>query len=89
MERSVCSQERGEEKGNLHLQCVGSFGLLRTFETPVKLNAAMREHMRDNAGIATKDRIKLVIKQLEGAQTFDGEGDVAVHGYVSAVTRWG
>ncbi|CAN0141417.1 unnamed protein product [Ectocarpus sp. 13 AM-2016] len=68
--RFVGSQERGEEKRNLHMQCVGTWALMKTFDTPTKLNAAMRKHIRDKSGIASNDRIKIVVKPLEGKQTF-------------------
>ena len=70
--RGVCSQERGHEKGNLHLQIVPTFGVKPTFATSAKLHAAVRKHMREKSGIASKDRIKVVFKQLEGIQNWDG-----------------
>lgn len=85
----VCSLERGQEKGNLHLQVVAAFGVMRTFETPAKLQAALWKNIRDYAGIATADRIKLILKQLEGAQTFDGEGAVALVAHLPfCLVRW-
>lgn len=71
--RFVGSMERGHERGNLHIQCVGTFGLRQAFESTTKLNAALRKHIRDRAQLRHKDGVKIIVKPLGGKQTFEGK----------------
>eukprot|EP00903_Cladosiphon_okamuranus_P009015 g8623.t1 len=69
-DRCVVSQER-EEQGNLHLQIVATMAMMKTLDRK-RLTAALRKHLRDHARLGGREKYKIIIKPLEGKQTWDG-----------------
>lgn len=71
--RGVVSQERGAERGNLHLQGVLTLGMVKNYDDDRKINADVRNAIKTFESWTPELRLKIDVKPLGAKQSFGGE----------------
>ena len=70
--RGLVSLERGEQRGNLHVQGILTLGMVKSYTDDKKMNADLRSNIKAFESWGTDLRVKIDVKPLGARQTFEG-----------------